>query len=98
EGNDDPGGDRPQGGVTAPARVPCEGGAQEREPGNCEHDAAPLATSEPCCSRPVDQQGEKADPSGRGRLDERERRQAERSDVERPAGKPDDEAGEPARV
>jgi hypothetical protein len=96
--NDEPEDDRADRGLAAGAVLARERGAEEHEPNQRSAHAGELARLRTPSRRAPGEQREEADPACGGGLDERERRELERGDVEHPAADPDEEAGEPAAV
>src|SRR5262249_33757553 len=73
-----------------------EGDCEEDEAGDRDADGPQLATRRALHARrePLEER-EQPEPARGDRLDERERRQLQRRNVQRPAGEPDEEAGKP---
>jgi hypothetical protein len=67
---------------------------EEDEPANCKRHADHLALGRPR-SRPPDEEPQETDSTGRSRLNQRERRQSQRCDVERPAADACHESDQP---
>ena len=84
--------------MAALVRATRKGDGEEHEADDGEPDADPLAPWERDAFCALGEHREKCEPAGGDGLDERERRQAEREDVERPARDPDHEREEPAVV
>ncbi len=74
---------RRRAGVGAAGKRP----AEQRQAADGGRDGNPLPAPKPLATA-VRERGEHADPTGRGRLHERHRRERERGDVERPASRP----------
>ena len=79
--------------MAARRRSTDEGHAEQQQPGHRDHDRRPLAARQP-----ADERSEQRDAARRGGLNERQRRERERDDVEDPAADPRQEANDPAAV
>ena len=96
-GERQPAGERARRRRAAPRGAAREGDGEQQEARDGEADGEPLAAGE-VVSTPVDQHREEADASGRGGLDERQRSERERRDVEHPAAHAREEACQPGPV
>ena len=92
----DPEADRGGGAVPTGRGVSGERDAEEQEAEERDADAGPLTARECHPGRPFHEQSEQTDSPGGNGLNERERGERQRHDVEPPTAEPGDETGEPA--